>query len=373
MQVDYSARLQKLYSLFGFDRASVDVIVLVTAQNLEYLCGVSFHMSERPLLAFYRPGKDPVWVIPILDMPKIEAKAPYPITFFPYTDAEGVEVALKRAADAMRLFGNKIGVEGLKMRYWESQLLRRYAHPTDISSLENWLSKLRLHKDAAAIEATRKAVQIAEQALETVLSEVRPGMTERQIARKLSMTMSDLGGAEDAFSTMVLSGAKSGEPHGNTGNDLIQEGELLLFDFGTKVDGYCSDITRTFVVGQPREELVKMYAAVLAANEAGRKASAPGVPAQEVDRITRKVIEDAGYGQYFIHRTGHGLGMDVHEEPQIKEGNATLLEPGMLFTIEPGVYLPGVGGVRIEDNVLITESGAETLTTFPRELRSIGS
>jgi Xaa-Pro dipeptidase len=134
------------------------------------------------------------------------------------------------------------------------------------------------------------------------------------------------------------------------------------------VGGYIADITRTFVVGEPDPELTDIYSVVQAANRAGRAAVRPDVPAEEIDRAARQVIEDAGYGEYFIHRTGHGIGLEVHEPPYIVAGNRELLEPGMTFTVEPGIYLPGRGGVRIEDDVLVTLDGGETLSTFPREL-----
>ncbi|HRE49366.1 MAG TPA: aminopeptidase P family protein [Aggregatilineales bacterium] len=372
MSALYAARLEKLYGLFGFDRAAVDVIALIGATNLAYLTGVPFEPSSRPLFAFFRPGKTPAVVIPALEFPKLEHNAPYAMEFFTWTDAEGVDVGMERAMRELRLFGNKIGVEGMKMRYAEGQLLQRHAHPVEIRNIEGWLAKLRVHKDAAEIDAMRRAIRASEAALAEIIAQVRPGMTEVQIARRLEMAQADHGGQGNAFETTVLSGAKSALPHGNTAAEPVREGEFLLFDFGTKVDGYCSDITRTFVVGTPRDELVRIYEAVLGANEAGRKAARPGVPAQEVDRAARKVIEDAGFGQYFIHRTGHGLGMDVHEEPYIREGNEILLEAGHVHTIEPGVYIPGVGGVRIEDDMWITEDGAESLTNFPRELQRIG-
>lgn len=146
----------------------------------------------------------------------------------------------------------------------------------------------------------------------------------------------------------------------------------MIVDFGVVVDGYVSDLTRTFALGEPDPEWREIYEVVREANAAGRAAVRPGIPAEAVDRAARAVIEAAGYGRYFTHRTGHGLGLEVHEPPSIVAGNTTPLEPGMTFTIEPGIYLPGKGGVRIEDDVVVTESGGESLTTFPRELMWIG-
>jgi Xaa-Pro dipeptidase len=195
-------------------------------------------------------------------------------------------------------------------------------------------------------------------------------MTERQIAARLKQEMMTAGGDAVAF-VIVVAGPNSANPHAGPSDRPVQTGDLLTIDCGVLKDGYPSDITRTFVLGEASTELVDIYCTVPRANEAGRLAARAGVAAQDVDRAARGVIEDAGYGQYFIHRTGHGLGLEGHEPPYIVEGNEQLLEPGMVFTVEPGIYVPGVGGVRIEDNVVITERGHDCLTTFPRELMAI--
>jgi Xaa-Pro dipeptidase len=148
----------------------------------------------------------------------------------------------------------------------------------------------------------------------------------------------------------------------------VQSGELLTIDCGATLDGYAADITRSFALGEPDQRLVDLYEAVRRANAAGKAAVRPGTTAEEVDRAARQALMDAGYGQWFTHRAGHGLGLEVHESPYIVEGNAQVLEPGMVFTVEPGAYVPGLGGVRIEDDVLVTERGMESLTSFPREL-----
>jgi Xaa-Pro dipeptidase len=156
------------------------------------------------------------------------------------------------------------------------------------------------------------------------------------------------------------------------GERRLQPGDLLIIDWGATFEGYVSDLTRTFAVGEVEPELARIAQIVNEANQAGREAAAPGVPASTVDSAARRVIEKAGYGVYFIHRTGHGLGMEEHEEPYIRSDNAQLLSPGMTFTVEPGIYLPERGGVRIEDNVLITEIGSESLSDLPRELKVVG-
>jgi Xaa-Pro dipeptidase len=190
----------------------------------------------------------------------------------------------------------------------------------------------------------------------------------------LSIAQVERGGQIVPFEPIVLLGANSAQPHGSPEDVPLKDTDIVLIDYGTSYDGYISDITRVFFYGKPpTDKQREVYETVKRANEAGRKAARPGVTCQDIDRATRKVIEDAGYGQYFVHRTGHGIGMEGHEGPYIREGNDLPLEVGMTFTIEPGIYIPGEIGVRIEDNMVITENGAESLTTYDREICVVGS
>src|SRR5450432_1128916 len=257
------------------------------------------------------------------------------------------------------------------MRVLEGQLLQRYAAECTVISGDDAVTSIRLYKEASEIAAMRKAITVSEEALEATLNQIRVGMTEHEVTNLLLNKMAELGSGGNAFDPIILSGPNSALPHGVPSDRRLQAGELLLFDFGTTFEGYPADITRTFAVGSLDSELRKVYDTVLAANEAGIRAIRPGVTAQDVDRAARQVIVDAGYGKYFLHRTGHGLGLDVHEAPNMVEGNMQVLEPGMVFTIEPGIYLSGRGGVRIEDNVVVTESGVDVLTTFSKAFRII--
>ena len=198
-------------------------------------------------------------------------------------------------------------------------------------------------------------------------------MTEHAVANELTLALLR-GGAEGlAFDPLIQSGPNTALPHVSASERVIQAGDMLLLDFGITLNGYNSDITRTFAVGQlPSAEFQKIYETVKRANAVGRAVAKPGISGQDVDRATRQVIVEAGYGEYFTHRTGHGLGLEGHEPPYMVEGNAVPLEVGNTFTIEPGIYVPGLGGVRIEDDMLITANGAESLTTHDRELRVIG-
>lgn len=362
-------KLQKLAEITA--AAELEAVALVPGANLHYLTGIDFHLMERPLVVFFVPGRDPVAVLPALEEARLAACA-IPMTLFPWSDAEGYGPAFAAAAGELGLAGKRVGIEELRMRVLEARILENYLPGATLVPASTPLAALRLRKDADAIRALREAIRISEAALYSVVERVRPGMTEREVAALITMAQLERGGGKHPFEPIALSGPNTALPHGEPGDRPIAEGEPLLLDFGTTVRGYASDITRTFCVGVPSPRLVEVYDVVRAANEAGRAVARPGVPAQEVDRAARRVIEEAGFGPYFTHRTGHGLGMEAHEGPGIVEGNELILEPGMVFTVEPGIYLPGELGVRIEDDLLITPNGAESLTTFPRDLRRIG-
>ncbi len=350
--------------------AGLDGVAFVPGSSLYYLTRASFHLMERPTILLVPAAGDPAMIIPGLEVSKLADNPPFPIRFFSYTDAEGYLPAFEQVCKALGLDGKRIGVEGFRMRILEGKLLQRFG--CQVIAADDSLMALRLKKDDDEIAAMRKAIAISEIALDATVREVRPGMTERQIANLLLNALSESGGEGNAFDPIVLGGLNSALPHGGPTGRPVQDGEILLFDFGATVNSYPADITRTFMVGEPDAELVEIYDVVREANEAGIRTAAPGVPAQEIDRAARKVIADAGYGEFFIHRTGHGLGLDGHEAPYMREGNPQALEPGMVFTVEPGIYIPGKGGVRIEDDVLVTESGVDVLTSYPKDLRIIG-
>lgn len=218
-------------------------------------------------------------------------------------------------------------------------------------------------KDAYELSLLRKAGSIADAAYERILPQIRVGMKEIELDGLIMGEMQRLGG-KPSF-CIVAAGANSAEPHHLSDDTPLRDGDIVILDFGCSVQGYQSDITRTVALGQPDPEAKRVYDIVHASHMAGRAAAGPGVPAQEVDRAARKVIWDAGFGEYFMHRTGHGIGLRGHEEPFIIEGNDRPLEPGDCFSVEPGIYLPGRFGVRIENIVTITETGSESLNAEP--------
>jgi Xaa-Pro dipeptidase len=244
---------------------------------------------------------------------------------------------------------------------------------TKFVSAEAIFTSLRMQKDAQEVDAMRRAVQIAQQALKAALPMIKAGVTEHEIASELVIQLLRAGSDPDLpFHPIVSGGPHSADPHASPGSRPLENGDLLVIDWGAAYQGYISDLTRTFAIGAVEPEFQRIYEYVRLANEAGRAAGRPGTTAGAVDHATREVIVDGGYGAQFFHRTGHGIGMEAHEPPYMYGENELVLTPGMAFTVEPGIYLTGRGGVRIEDNVVITENGAETLSTFPRELITLG-
>jgi Xaa-Pro dipeptidase len=307
-------------------------------------------------------------VLPALEASKTVGSG---LTPFTYTDEAGPDGACAAALEALGLTQGDavLGVELLQMRLLEARLLRAHAPGCALRPAKEVLEPLRMRKDVAEIEALRRAIAVTERALEATFRQVRAGMAEREVVALLKLEMLRAGGAVSFVS--VVAGPNAASPHAVAGDYALRRGDPVVVDCGASVAGYNADITRTFTLGGLDAELGRVYEVVRAANAAGRAAVAPGVPAQAVDRAARAVIEEAGYGECFIHRTGHGLGLEVHEPPYIVAGNEQPLAPGMVFTVEPGIYLPGRGGVRIEDDVWVTERGGESLTAFPRGLVAV--
>jgi Xaa-Pro dipeptidase len=359
--------LQKQQRAAGFD-----FVALVPGPNMLYFTGLDLHMSERPIVALL-PADDapPVLIVPFFEIGKARAASvKLDWRVHSYRDGQPFEEAFAAAAQDAGLAGKTIGVEPTQMRVIEWSLLSGAAAVKQASALDA-IAALRMRKDAGEIAAMRKAIALTEQVLARVLEQVKPGVTERQVAGMISQQMLDGGAEAIAFGPLIQFGANASNPHGNSGATPLKTGDGIIFDIGLVLDGYPSDLTRTIFIGEPSAEMRKIYETVKAANAAGRAAIKPGVTAEAIDKAARNVIDAAGYGQYFTHRTGHGLGLEIHEPPYLWAGNTLRVEPGMTFTVEPGIYVPGIGGVRIEDDMLVTEDGAESLTSFSRELLSL--
>lgn len=368
---DYLARQSRLARLL--EAAGLQTVALNPGPTLTYLTGLHFHLMERPVVAFFRRQGPVVLVLPELETGKT-ADLPFPIHTFPYGEnPQSWPAAFERAARDAGIETGRVGVEPTGLRYLELRYLETAAPRAGFVPADGLLAELRMRKEPVEIAKMSAAVQIAQQALRDTLPNVRPGMTERQVASELVVQLLRAGSQSVLpFEPIVSFGPNSANPHASPGQRELAPGDLLLIDWGANVDGYLSDLTRTFGVGRVDAELEEIYRVVLEANQTGRAAVRPGIPASAVDRAARQVIEAAGYGEFFIHRTGHGLGMESHEAPYIRSDNQLLLETGMTFTMEPGIYLPGKGGVRIEDDVVVTETGGESLSDYPRDWTVLG-
>ncbi|GAB4525869.1 MAG: aminopeptidase P family protein [Anaerolineales bacterium] len=349
--------------------AGLDALALNPGPTLTYLTGMHFHLMERPIVALFRPDAPLTLILPELETPKVEG-APFALNPFPYgEDPSRWGQVFGQALQAAGLDGKRIGVESTRLRYLELHYLQAAAPQANFVDGSEVIGMLRMRKDSSEIMAMRKAVAVAQQALLATLPLIRPGMSEKELASELVLQLLRHGSEPELpFFPIVAGGPNSANPHAVPTDRPLQRGELLLIDWGATVDGYYADLTRTFALGEVPDEMQHIAAIVAQANAAGRAAARPNLPAGAVDAAARQVIREAGYAAYFTHRTGHGLGMDTHEPPYMYAENTLTLAPGMTFTVEPGIYLPGLGGVRIEDDVVITAEGAESLSDLPRSL-----
>ena len=347
----------------------VDAVALVPGPNFARLMRHEFHSNERPLLLLIPAEGPPAALVPNLELGSWE-----PLGFegetFDWRDQSGYQDAF--AALARHLPLRSVAVEGQVMRVFVHHALRAAYGTLDIRDAEAAISGLRIVKTPDDIAALERAIAISESALEEVLDTVAIGQTESEIEARLLGALFAHGADGLAFSPIVAAGDNSARPHAHARPDYrIRPGDALLLDFGARRDGFAADITRTVFVGDPSAEAREVYDTVLRANLAGHAATRPGATAHDVDDAVTGVLEASPFADRIRTKTGHGLGRDVHEAPYIMRGNQFVLPPGCVFTNEPGLYASGAFGVRIEDDVLVTDTGSRSLTTFPKEIRVI--
>ncbi|WP_253721170.1 M24 family metallopeptidase [Brevibacillus brevis] len=361
----FQERISKLHTFLT--EQELNAVLITSPKHVYYLTGFFTDPHERFMgLVIPAEGK-PSLIVPALDR-EAASGASFVQDIHTHTDIQNPYEILKQVLPANLA---KLGIEKSHMTVERYEALGQVVLASSYVDVEEPLREMRLIKSADEVDRLKHAVQLVEDSLRETLKKVKTGMTETEIVAELEFQMKRLGAEGPSFTSMVLAGEKSALPHGKPGTRQVQEGDLLLFDIGVAANGYVSDITRTFAVGEISAQLQEIYETVLAANEAAIAEIRPGVTFAHLDKTARDVITAKGYGEYFMHRLGHGLGMDVHEYPSVHSQNQEVLRPGMVFTIEPGIYLPGVGGVRIEDDVLVTETGVEILTQFPKKLTSI--
>lgn len=347
-------------------RREVDALVVSPSPDLAYLTGYDPMPLERPTLLVLRPGSDPALLVPELERP-LAAASPMGehLELVPWLDGvDPYEAAASLLSGAARV--------AVADRLWASHLigLQRALPGVSFSPASEVLGRLRSVKDASELDALRRAARAADETFREILAMSFQGRSEEAVAHDLAELLVQHGHARAAF-TIVASGPHAASPHHEPGERTILPRDAVVMDFGGELDGYLSDTTRTVVVAEPPDGFEPAYAAVHQAQAAGVDAVEPGIEAQQIDRAARAVIDAAGYAERFIHRTGHGIGLELHEPPYMVEGDTTVLEPGMTFSVEPGVYLEGRFGIRIEDIVAVSEDGVERLNRSARDLQVV--
>ncbi|CAM3919882.1 M24 family metallopeptidase [Lederbergia lenta] len=361
-------RLNKLID--WMKEEDIDAAFITSPDNVFYLTGFRSEPHERLLgLAVFQEA-EPFLICP--GMETLDAKnAGWEYEILGYSDTDDtwglVEKSIKRRVDKIRKWA--VEKEHLNLERYE-ELANRFTGANFVRA-EAVLNELRMIKDDKEISLLKKACELADFAVQVGMNEIAAGKTELDLIATIEYEVKKKGVSGMSFDTMVLTGANAALPHGTPGLTKIQKGDLVLFDLGVIFEGYCSDITRTIAYGDISDKQAHIYQTVLQAEEVALNAVKPGVKASELDLTARQIIQDAGYGDYFPHRLGHGLGISVHEYPSMTATNELEIKPGMVFTIEPGIYVPEVAGVRIEDDVYLSENGVETLTKFPKSLQIV--
>lgn len=361
---DHPSRLRRTVTAVA--ERELAALLVAPSADLLWLVGYDPPPLERLTCLVLRPDTAPVLVVPALERPLAErSKA-----------AELLEIAAwDETADPHGLIARMIGGDGAVAcsdRMWASHLLRLQAAMEDraVVSATPILGPLRAVKDGHELALLERAARYADEAFGRLVATRLETLSERQVADRVSELLLDLGHDQVGF-TIVGAGPNGASPHHAPGDRELHAGDAVVLDFGGRTGGYCSDLSRTVAVVRAPRGLNAAYEVVREAQEAAFRAIRPGATAQEVDRAAREVIRDAGYGELFIHRTGHGIGLEEHEAPYIVDGSDEPLRPGMCFSIEPGIYLPGEFGVRIEDIVTVTEDGAERLNRASRDLEIV--
>ncbi len=336
---------------------NLDALAITNMRNIRYFSG--FTGSAGVLLVFFDKA------LLFTDFRYIEQAA---------EEAKGCQIIncgsslYEQLADALAI-SRAIGIEMEHLSVARFNLFKDKIDDKSWSDVN--LDDLRIIKDADEIRCIEKAVQIADNAFEKLIGQIKNPMTELEVAALLEFNLKNLGAKSTSFSTIVASGKRSSLPHGQPTEKLLERGDFVTIDFGCVYDGYCSDMTRTFVLGKASDEQKRIYNIVLSAQIAAIEGLKPGAICQDVDALARDIIKNAGFGDNFGHGTGHSLGLFIHEQPRLAPGSKTVLQSSMLVTVEPGIYLSNWGGVRIEDIALITKDGARILTKTSKTLLEI--
>jgi Xaa-Pro aminopeptidase len=346
-------------------------VILSPGANLRYLTGIDESPSERHFLCVVPAGGDPVCLVPELAGTEIRETA-WLSDVRTWNDDDDPRAALADVFRDCELGPGRVLLDDTMWARFSLDVRRLLGEDRVYGLASAALGPLRARKDDGELDALRRAGAIADGVVGDLRADADDvvGQSEAELAREIERHLADAGGDGVSFDPIVAAGPNGAKPHHTPGERTIDRGDPVVLDFGTRVDGYPSDTTRTLVFGgEPGDEFERVHAVVREAQETAVETVEPGVEAHAVDRAARAVIEEAGYGEAFVHRTGHGVGLEIHEEPYVSAESDTVLEPGMTFSVEPGVYLDGAFGVRIEDLVVVTDDGCERLNDSPRGWR----
>jgi Xaa-Pro aminopeptidase len=360
----YSSRLARCQKLMS--EKGVDILFLAPGPNMYYLSGFLEEPGERLLSLIVPQSGEPLFIVPQLYEEHVKALT-WVEKLVSWKDSEDPNTVLSATMKQVVMKRSTIAVD---TRMWSRFLLMLLAALPDARYLDaaSVMSLLRMRKTPEEVALMTRSAEIADAAFTETVKECREGMTEHEVAAKIVSHMRRLGADSIPFEPITGSGPNGALPHFRSSDRKLQKGDLVVLDYGCVYRGYFSDITRTIGVGNCDDERRKVYSIVRSAQEKAYQAAVEGIEAQSVDKTAREIITTAGYGQFFVHRTGHGIGLEVHEEPYMVAGNSMKLEEGMAFSIEPGIYLPGKFGVRIEDIVVIQAGRAQRLNKCTREL-----
>jgi Xaa-Pro aminopeptidase len=358
--MDYGARLTSVREAMG--TAGIDLLAVPPGDDLRWLTGFSPVADERACYLFVAE-RDGLFLVPELNAAQSERHIRQP--FVTYSDASGPARALTEAG--RQFLSPRVVAVGDTMRADALLLLQHTWREATYVPGAAILAPLRMRKNAEEIAALRRAAATADAAVRAAADASRAGMTELEVARAADEGFRKAG-APEVMATIVAGGPNSAFPHHHSGTRALQAGEPILFDLGSRVDGYCSDITRMAFLGTPSERYREIHGIVADAVAAALEVIRAGTAVSAVDQAARRTIERAGYGEQFVHRTGHGIGLSGHEPPSISQTNELTLEEGMAFSVEPGIYLSGEFGVRLEEIVVVTKTGCEILSRLPRDV-----
>ncbi|MEC5421928.1 Xaa-Pro peptidase family protein [Virgibacillus sp. C22-A2] len=363
-----SERLESLIK--ELKRNNLDSMLITSKANFYYLSNYYTEPHERIIAVYVSTLHDPILIVPAMEVDDAKA-AGWNHEIISYHDHENPWQLFSNKLKAIDKTPQTIGLEHDHITLERYEAIKEILPSATITDAQEIVANLRVIKSKEEYELIKEAASLADFGIETGVKSLREGIGELEVIATIEYELKKQGIQEMSFNTMALSGTKTASPHGTPSIKEIISGDMVLFDLGVIYKGYCSDISRTVAFKSVTDQQKDIYNTVLAAEQKSIDASQIGTPVGELDLAARNHIEEAGYGKYFTHRIGHGLGIQTHEYPSMHSNNNLLLKAGMCYTIEPGIYVPEIGGVRIEDMIFMTENGPEILTKYPKELQII--